>query len=52
MEELDSIKSDIYKEFQDTSSIQNKRIDDITNALYKVQNTTQEQKQQNIAIDQ
>ena len=52
MEELDSIKSDIFKEFQDTSAIQNKRVDDITNVLYKVQNSTQEQKLQNISLEQ
>jgi len=52
MEELDSFKSDILKDFQDHSDVTYRKIEDLSSQVHKVQNASQDQKTQIMSLDQ
>lgn len=52
MEELDSIKTEIFNEFQDKNSEVFKRFDEISNHIYQINDSRQDDKLSRIALEQ
>ena len=52
MEELDTFKTEVFRDFQDNNEVIYRKIDEVSSQLFRLQSEKQEHKTQLISMDQ